>query len=223
MKTRLLTLAFGALCSLLFASNAAAQGCALILTPHYSQYVNRSLDSSNNIYQTVELDGYADVGSSASCHMSTAVHSPRIYNVTGSQGGWSTGPGGCPSCYVSYSTAVNIIGEPGVDYPYSTDSDMFCTVAGTFWSTGGNGFIHIGVTNFILESWDTNNCYYQMFCPNGNTAASCPAATFVDTDGMNAIPACNTLNYAWVEHLVVDGVCLPVGVTFFGNTPKNCQ
>ena len=56
-----------------------------------------------------------------------------------------------------------------------------------------------------------------------NNAASCPAASFVDNDGMQAIPACNTLNCAWVYSLVVGGKCFPVGITFFANTAKNCQ
>jgi hypothetical protein len=34
----------------------------------------------------------------------------------------------------------------------------------------------------------------MMYCPNGANAASCPAPTFVDRNGMQAIPPCNTLS-----------------------------
>ncbi len=138
MKTRILALAFAALCSLIFSSRAAAQGCYLILTPHFSEYSTRTLDNSNdNVHQTEQLDGYATFGPSASCPMYLAVHTPSVRNVIGSYGGTSYGPGGCASCYFSYSTALDIIVLPGVTYISEQGATMGCNMGGTFWSGGG--------------------------------------------------------------------------------------
>jgi hypothetical protein len=52
---------------------------------------------------------------------------------------------------------------------------------------------------------------YIMYCPNGNTAASCPAATFVDTGVMDRSPAVQQAQLGWVYSLVVNGKYFPVG------------
>ncbi len=218
MKTRLLTLTFAALCSLLFSSNAAAQGCALTLTPHYSQYVSRSLDSSNNIYQHVELDGYADVGISASCHMSTAIHHPSIYNTIGSQGGSSSGPGACASCYVSYSTTVNFPGVPGIEYVVSADSSMVCTLAGTFWGVSSDGWIRIAVSNYLYGGTSFSVCTYNLYCTSGYASCGYP------TIGVDA--PCPS-NYFVARYLVfrigVNSTCFPVSIGNFSATPVPCS
>ncbi len=154
MKTRILALAFAALCSLIFSSRAAAQGCYLILTPHFSEYTNRTLDdSNNNIHQTVELDGYATFGSSASCPMYRAVHTPSVRNVIGSYGGTSYGPGGCASCYFSYSTALDVIVLPGVTYISEQGATMGCNLGGNFWSVNNLINFEVAYTRFVTGGY----------------------------------------------------------------------
>lgn len=74
--------------------------------------------------------------------------------------------------------------------------------------------------DFILENSDAENCYYMEYCPNGNTEASCPAATFVDTGGM---PDCRGFNYAWVFSLVVNKKCYPASIHYLASHATNCQ
>ncbi len=227
MKTRILSLAFAALCSLLFSSNAAAQGCQV--SPNYSNYTSWSLDSNMYIYQSVTTDGYASMSATNYCHLNGVTHTPSVVNKLTEpngavHGGTYTGASGCPSCYISEQNTLDIVGVPGIVYTGDSGGSVRCSVVGTFWGANSSSFIHIGISNYILENWDSANCYYMIFCPNGINAASCPTpVTITDLGGMLLTTPCNTYNYLHDYKLVVNSQCFPVGVFFYANFPMDCQ
>ena len=153
-----------------------------------------------------------------------ATHTPSVQNVVNGVGGWTTGTSECVTCYLSQQEDED--GGPvsvGVPIVFTSGGQVVCSEGGTIWDPIIVYDVHIGVTNFILASWDAYNCYYIEFCPNGNTAASCPASTYVDVGGMEGEPPCNTFNYAASYHLVVNFECFPAGISIFSEVAKNCQ
>lgn len=114
------------------------QGCATTLQKHFSLYSTLST-SGNTITQTVRVDGYASVYPSPGCPMNTAIHTPKVENKLGSIGGWYTGSSGCASCYYSYPKTLQIVGVPGVVYPFESNGSMVCSMIGTFWTGGPVG------------------------------------------------------------------------------------
>jgi len=85
------------------------------------------------------MQGYADVMPSAACHMTSATHKAGAQNVSGNTGGWNYSGSSCPTCYYSITNNDQIVGVPGVVYPWSWDGEAICSFAGTFWSNGGSG------------------------------------------------------------------------------------
>lgn len=216
---------------LLLSTGAAAQAQCGRPIPQYTTYHSESGSYTQNggfvFYSTASTSGYTSgmtgcapgvLHTLNAKNLLTEAHSGRTV------GGWRAGTPGCPSCQISASNTESTSVANGENWSEDDEWNGQCSIFGAFWGGVGVTFgIHIGINTFILESWDTHNCYYIQFCPNGNSAASCPAATFVDTDGMQAIPACNTLNYAIAYSLVVGGLCFPVGITIFSSVPAICQ
>ncbi len=135
MKPKRLVLIGILLCLMVMLShNASAQGCGATLQAHFSIYRTFGVNGKT-IYQTVEVDGYADVFPGPGCPMGSAIHTPRIENKLGSSGGWYSGPRSSASGYVSFSNNQQIIGAPGVVYFTETTAQMNCSLAGTFWGT----------------------------------------------------------------------------------------
>jgi len=199
---RNLSLASALLCLLFLPGVCSAQ-----FQNHFNLYSTQSLDNDGvTIHQTTTLDGYTVVPPGMPPY---AVHTP----------------GQCSTCHITYSTTIthqelgNLIEED------DTGAAVVCSVAGTFfqvpeivWS------IHIGISNYILESWDASNCYWLIYCPNGITAASCPTpVTITDIGGMLFHPPCNAFNYLQDRKLVVNYKCFPVGVTDYSTIAFNCQ
>jgi hypothetical protein len=166
---------------LLLPTRTTAQGCYLILEPHYNQYTNRTLDDNpyNNVHQTVQVDGYANFGVSATCQMQRAVHTPSVRNVISSYGGTFYGPGVCASCDSSYGNALDVVAIPGTVYPFETGTVMGCSMAGNFWS-GGTSILNFEVafTRFITGAWrpvdDPPPHRYYNISPYCSTATSPP-------------------------------------------------
>jgi hypothetical protein len=123
---------------LLCASSGHAQGCATILTPHFSVYTSVTRDGKN-IYTSVTMQGYASIGSSAGCNMSTATHHVGAENVLNGTAHWSYSPNGCPSCSFSVTNNEQIVGTPGVNYPFTYEGDAICSMVGQFFTSSGNG------------------------------------------------------------------------------------
>lgn len=137
------------LCLVLFAHRASAQGCSGLMTPAFSSYVTYSVDSSNNIYSTVLVDGSANIHTSEYCSIPYGTtHKGMAYNKLGSTGGAVYGPGVCPSCYISVSNSQQIAADQGVIYVENDEEDVQCSDIGIFWSSGGSQ----NVTNVPLYS-----------------------------------------------------------------------
>jgi hypothetical protein len=204
-------------------------GCSGFMDLHYNSYTSSSTNSQGkNIYASTSVDGYTGEGNGSWCYGSVT-HQPRLLLQVGTAGGWFYGQGVIPSSQIDYGQNVillcDLCQEPN---SYSVQDGVYCTsLGGLIYGAGSPPptTIRIAVTNFILEKWDTHSCYYNMYCPNGNTAASCPSATFIDVNGMSAIPACNTSNYVWFARIVVTppGTCFPVGIAIFSSVAKNCS
>jgi hypothetical protein len=85
-----------------------------------------------------------------------------------------------------------------------------------------SGLFRIADTNFIFNGTSGSNCVYNMFCPNGNTAATCnKIVTELYIPGSGGISECK--NYLHTHDLVIDGVCTYVGTADLGNAAINCN
>ncbi len=168
MKTRLLTLALAALCSLVFAGNAAAQGCGV--TAYYSNYLGWWVDATNHIYQSVTTSGYAQMSPTNYCHLTGVTHTPIATNTLKEpngtvHGGTYTGSSGCPSCYISEQNTLVIVGVPGVVYFSDTGGSVRCSVVGTFWADAGNDVsLKLVVGTFGLQFQNSTSCEYFPTC-----------------------------------------------------------
>jgi hypothetical protein len=224
MKSRILLFSLFFLILLVLPTPNQAQGCQGVMSPSYSTYTSLSLDSSLHIYTTVVVDGSTVIHQSEYCNIGGATHKGSVYNKLGSTGGWVYGPPVPPAQYFAVTNPQEIIGVPGVVYTDTTQADVLCSFVGGLFNSGpGNSLIKIGIANYILESWDSTNCTYMLYCPNGNTAASCPTATVVDYGGMQAEIPCNQLNYHWVYTLVFNGKCFPISVGVGTTVAHICQ
>jgi hypothetical protein len=121
------------------------------MTPQYASYVSRTTDASNNLHQTVVVDGQT----TGSCYFTYtcgqygqqcqgtypgcvgSVHTPSIYNVLKGVGGWSTGSGQDPFTYMSYQTTVTVNVPPGADQGGQWEGVVTCSGAGTISDTNG--------------------------------------------------------------------------------------
>ena len=129
---------FGLLVLLLNCSAAQGQGCAAILQPHFSVY-NSSSRNGYNIYTSVSIQGYASIGSSAGCNMSSATHHVGAENELNNVWHTTYSANGCPSCYFSATNNAQIVGVPGDNYPWNWDGVAICSIAGTFFGSGSGG------------------------------------------------------------------------------------
>jgi hypothetical protein len=140
MKTRTILGLSAVFCLLLVSTDrAAGQGCALVITPYYSNYANQSGDSNNNIYQTVTTNGYAQINPSAGCPMNSATHTPWVENQLTDPyghvyGGTYRGSSGCPSCYLSEQNTLTVAATDGEIFTDNNGGDVVCSAAGEFWS-----------------------------------------------------------------------------------------
>jgi len=122
---------------LLNCSVAKGQGCGTILQPHFSVYGSVSRDG-RNIYTSTSIQGYASIGGSAGCNMSSATHHVGAENKLNNVDHWTYSANGCPSCYFSATNNEQIVGVPGVVYPWTWDGVAICSIAGYFFGNGGS-------------------------------------------------------------------------------------
>ncbi len=109
-------------------------------TPQYETYTSYSSDATK-IYQTVVVDGttsgdcfYPCNCNQYGCQQCTiancpSVHTPKIDNVLGGAGGWSTGPQYNMFSYMSYQTTTSITATDGHIYVGSTEGTIYCAAA----------------------------------------------------------------------------------------------
>lgn len=217
-----------AFCSLFLAGRADAQGGCQV-TPHYSNYVTQSLDSSLNIIQTVTMDGYGTMNLEFCLEAENAQHTPHGSNEiiepngTVHGGAFSGAPVCAVNCNIYAQNTITFQGATGVDYTEDVTGSVSCSVAGVFFFFPPIVYdVHIGITNFNYSHNDGVNCYYSQYCPTGSPSCPAPTGLFYP-DGMLDIPPCNLIPYAATYHLVVNYQCFPIGVTSFHSYSVPCQ
>jgi len=123
---------------LLSGSPAHGQGCSATLEPHFSVYNTTSGDGTN-IHTSVTMQGYANIFGPGCPQMNTATHHVGAENKLNNVDHWSYSANGCPTCYFSVTDNEQIVGVPGVVYPWNWDGTAICSVVGGFYGTGGGG------------------------------------------------------------------------------------
>ena len=221
---------FGLLISLYFTAVVSAQ----IMTPHYITATTYSLDSTGTVATlTLTLSGYATVAPGVPPN---TTHTPHVYLTANGIQTSAAGTPVCPSCNV-YATASKVMRYdstlnqcildgnllPECYFETNTNGQVICTSAGTIYSALGNITIRSGMTNFLLDHYDVSNCYYEKFCPNGADKASCPDTSFTAYGGNNPTTRCTKHAFAQVYHLIVNGQCQSVGISFLSDYDKNCR
>jgi hypothetical protein len=131
---------FGSLILVLNSSAAHGQGCATTLSPHFSVYTSVSRNG-NNIYTSVTMQGYASVFPGPGCNMNAATHHVGAENKLNNVDHWTYSANGCPTCYFSATNNEQIVGVPGVVYPWVWDGQAICSMVGSFFNGGGSGSI----------------------------------------------------------------------------------
>jgi len=134
---RIILLSTSLLITLSAGSAARGQGCATTLQAHFSAYHAASI-SGSTIYTAVSVQGYASVTPSPGCNMNSATHKVGAYNTISRTGGWTYSPSSCPNCYYSVTSNEQMVGVPGVVYPWSWDGAAICSIVGNFWGNSGS-------------------------------------------------------------------------------------
>ena len=133
-----------------------AGACWGQMTPKYDTYTTYSMDSNLVIYQTVVVEGYTSTPTGScntTCCQSSpyppyyscwtcpilgcvgSTHTPKVENVLGSMGGWSTGPPSDPFAYMSYQTTTSVQGQVGQGgIGSATDASVTCSVIGAIFA-----------------------------------------------------------------------------------------
>ena len=119
---------------------ARGQGCAVTLQKHFNLYTSIARDG-NKISTTVSTQGYATVVPGPGCPMGSATHKAQALNTLGSTGGSEYGPPSCANCYLSITNSQEIVGVPGVEYPWDSQGAAICSIVGQFWGGGGSSNI----------------------------------------------------------------------------------
>lgn len=117
-----------------------AQGCGVVMTRNYSTYTSSSSDGSH-IYTSVTVEGSATCSPTLSCPCNTAQHTPKSLNQVGGVGGWLSGSATCVTCYVSLQNNQTLAAAAGTTATLSWGGEIICSIAGTFYSSGGTGTV----------------------------------------------------------------------------------
>jgi hypothetical protein len=209
-----------------FCASCWAQG----MFPHYDSYTTYSMDSNLKIYQTVVVEGYTAGSCNYVCGpnnqqctiagCSSAVHTPRINNVIGGVGGWSTGPASSPFSYLSYQTTTSVQGTAGHQDSASTEGDVLCSGLGLLFGSGGGGHVGASETNYTYAPPPSGNvCAYNKNCPVGQTA-TCGAGTLYQS--VPCTPQFYELYFAWYN-FGAGTVCVGFPIAFGSSLPGNCD
>lgn len=120
-------------------SVANGQGCSTTLEPHFSVYNSVSRDGKT-IYTSATMQGYANICGPCGCpQMNSATHRAAAENKLNNVDHWSYSGSSCPTCYYSVTDYEQIIGVPGVLYPFVWGGQAICSIVGGFWGGGSSG------------------------------------------------------------------------------------
>ena len=159
------------------------------MTPSYSSYTSATTDGTY-IYTSVTVSG-TTTGTCPTfpaylaneCHSTT--HTPQVYNVIGSVGGWQYGSPVYWSSSISMTNNQKIAATHGTEYTFSSTSKVICSfIGGPIYSfTNSDVYLRIVETTVkLVQDWGAGNCETEPACLPGQT------------------PLCGQI------HVVIDGV-----------------
>jgi hypothetical protein len=204
------------------ASTATNMGCCYSMIT--SQTVN--VISYSPVHATVTftrtLEGSNTISDPSIKHQgSVTAHIGTRSQTT--QGQWLT-----PNIYINLNASVTL--DTNLDSCLMSDpgcsdlslSSVTCTVGGLVYSSSWlDKLFRLATTNFIHNGNTTNSCRYDLFCPNGNTYATCKLSpVYFVPDGDN-LALCQ--NYLQTLDLVIGGVCTEVGTAVSSSVATNCN
>lgn len=225
MKTRTIKLA------MLLVLFLAAIGGSAQMTSHYSSYdnVTTTSDSSGHLSTvtvTLTLQGYTQWN----CCYPPAKHTGNVNVTFGGVSSSNTTGQVNPNYNMNVSTSVTLSAtddcfnnETGC--LLSADSgEVICSLSGVFFSGAGSWWdklFRIGITNYIHNGNTSNSCTYDLFCPNGNSAATCKLSPVYFVPDDDNLALCQ--NYLVTEDLVVGGVCTEIGTAVSTSVALDCD
>jgi hypothetical protein len=127
----------------------------------------------------------------------------------------------CPDCYLSETNNQSVVATPGVSYSFQSVGMVICNLAGAIFETSGTSLIGYAWGNYIFNGMDGSQCYYMLYCPNGNTTATCGKQ--VPGVYVPGPPANTCLNYSNDLRLTVNGQCFPMGKAALSSKAINCS
>ena len=198
------------------------------LFAQYSVYASQALSNDGStIYQSVQLDGSADMSLPPSGPSSSPIHTPYIYSQIGPNGGWYMGNRTCANCYISFSLYTAYAPKSPSETPgvYAA-GQVNCSIVGTLWQQWLPSIkVKISIANYRYDHNDGKNCYFKLACLS--TQPSCYAAPWlVDVNGVETV-SCETSPYFIVRTLAIitntSRTCLGVGMRQYSEIPIPCQ
>lgn len=133
-----ITVSCTAILCVVFSVHGFGQGCSSWMTKSYSVYYSSSNPKGNLISTSVTVDGSSGGVCPFGCGCSGVTHTPRAYNKINTTGGYVNGPSGPYNSYISATNNQQIVGVPGVIYPFTYEGDIICSAVGTFFTQGGS-------------------------------------------------------------------------------------
>lgn len=202
---------------------ALAQGCGSWMTPRYSTYINYSTDWTY-IYTSVSVTGTSTGTCPVGCYCSGVTHRPDVYNKIGIVGGWNSGTAVPWNSYIDYTSNRSAEATAGVDYKFSSIAEIICSAVGTFYYLAEpDVFLRWAITNYIWTDTEGTECLYYLWCPNGNSAATCPADNPVYVDSTQNQCESYLQDYRLRVTILGSSTCFPVGKAELNNKAKNCS
>lgn len=174
--------AFAAVCFLLpgFARNAWGQQFPT-MNPNYGTYTSYTTDGTY-IYTSVTVDGNTQgtcptfpAYLANECHSTT--HTPEVYNMIGTVGGWENGGPTYWTNYLSMTNNQQIAATPGTEYAFSATGKVNCSFSrGAIYQMIINmWFKQVETAVRLVQDWGNGDCEVEPDCIAGQTP-TCPLA-----------------------------------------------
>jgi hypothetical protein len=203
---------------LLAVGNAISQGCySGAMGNNYATYTNHSVDDTY-IYTSVLVAGNASCTQMTCSACNGGTHTPQAYNSLGGVGGWGSGSSVVWNGYLNYSNDQQLLAEPGVDYHWVHQGRVICSFLGAYWaSVNIDDIVRFTIWNGIYNGPNGDLCTYYLYCPNGNTNASCP------DPNPRYLRASACYDYLIEYGSKLNGECIEAGLARTSGTPSDCR
>lgn len=197
--------------------------------PNYSAY-QTATGNSNTITVSVTVDGSTsgNLCGQYGC-IPPPIHAPSVYNTlknttTGAvTGGWQTGQGVTWNSYLSQTNHQSVPLSTNVSFSVSSVTQIICSAVGSFFFFQfPTGIVGARISDYIHNGDTSNACVYDLFCPNGNTHASCPISP-VDYFPQAPDTLASCTNYLWMDWLWFNGKCFEIGTGLLAGNATNCN